>query len=253
MAIYEPGSGFSPDPESAGVLLFPTSRTVKRNILLFLSLSAYGTLLSQPEWTEACTESLGRLGGDGCLQENKFMREVIAYLSLQNCSQRQGSEDFLPKAFGPVFNSSHHYDLDYHHHHYELDCKETQRVNPKGDQSWIYIGRTDVEAETPIHWAPDAKNWLIGKDRDAGKDWRQEEKGTTEDEMVGWHHQLDGHEFEQAPGVGDEQGSLACCSPWGHKELGTTEQLNRTDHYELSLDMIFNFAKSQFFSTVIQG
>ena len=71
--------------------------------------------------------------------------------------------------------------------------------------------------------------------------------------MVGWHHQLDGHEFEQAPGVGDEQGSLACCSPWGHKELGTTEQLNRTDHYELSLDMIFNFAKSQFFSTVIQG
>ena len=93
------GSGFSPDPESAGVLLFPTSRTVKKNVLLFLSLSAYGTLLSQPEWTEAGTESLGRLGGDGWLQENKFMREVIAYLSLQNCSQRQGSEDFLPKAF----------------------------------------------------------------------------------------------------------------------------------------------------------
>ena len=84
----------------------------------------------------------------------------------------------------------------------------------------------DAEAETLILWPHDAKNWFIGKDRDAGKEWRQEEKGTTEDEMVGWHHQLDGYEFEQAPGVGNEQGSLACCSLWGHKESDITEQLN---------------------------
>ena len=77
-----------------------------------------------------------------------------------------------------------------------LDCKEIQPFHPKGNQSWVFIGRTDVEAETPVHWPPDAKNWLIGKDRDPGKDWRQEEKGTTEDEMVGWHHWLNGHEFE---------------------------------------------------------
>ena len=97
-----------------------------------------------------------------------------------------------------------------------LDCKKIKPVNPKGNQSWIFIGRTDAEAETRILWAPDV-NWLIGKDSDAGKDWRQEEKGTTEDEMVGWHHWLDGHEFEQDPGVGDGQGSLECCSPWGHR------------------------------------
>ena len=96
-----------------------------------------------------------------------------------------------------------------------LDCKEIQSVHPKGDQSWIFIGRTDAEAETPILWPPDAKNWLIGKDPNAGKDWRQEEKGTTGDEMVGWHHWLHGHEFEQASGVGDGQGGLACCSPRG--------------------------------------
>ena len=107
-----------------------------------------------------------------------------------------------------------------------LDCKEIQPVNPKGNQSWIFHWRTDAEAETPILWPPDAKNWLTGKDPDGGKDWRQEEKGTTEDEMVGSHHQLDGHEFEQALGVCDGQGSLACCSPWGCKELYTTQQLN---------------------------
>ena len=89
-----------------------------------------------------------------------------------------------------------------------------QPVNPKGDQSWIFIGRTNVEAETPILWPPDVKNWLIWKDPDAGKDWRREEKGMTENEMVGWHHQLNGHEFEQPPGVDEGQGSLACCSPW---------------------------------------
>ena len=94
-----------------------------------------------------------------------------------------------------------------------LDCKEIQPVNPKGNQSWIFIGRTYVEAETPILWPPDVKSWLIRKDSDAGKDWRQEEKGMTEEEMIGWHHQLNGHEFEQALGDGEEQESLACCSP----------------------------------------
>ena len=110
-----------------------------------------------------------------------------------------------------------------------LDCKDIKPVHPKGNQSWIFIGRTDAETETPILWPPDAKKWLTGKDPDAGKDWRQEEKGTTENEMVGWHHQLDRHEFEQAPGVGDGQGSLACCSPWEWKEWDVTEQLNWTE------------------------
>ena len=96
-----------------------------------------------------------------------------------------------------------------------LDCKEIQPVYPKGDESWVFIGRSDVEAETPILWPPDAKSWLIWKDPDAGKDWGQEEKGMTEDEMAGWHHRLDGHEFEWTPGVGDGQGSLVCFSPWG--------------------------------------
>ena len=94
-----------------------------------------------------------------------------------------------------------------------LDCKEIQPVHPKGDQSWIFLGRIEAEAETLILWPPDAKNWLLGKDPDAGKNWRREEKGTTEDEMVGWHHHLNRHEFEQAPRVGDGQGSLVCCSP----------------------------------------
>ena len=110
-----------------------------------------------------------------------------------------------------------------------LDCKDIKPVNPKGNQTWIFIGRTDVEAEAPILWAPDVRSWLIGNDPDAGKDWRQEEKGMTLDEMVGWHHQLNGHEFEQAPGIGDGQGSLTCCSPWGHKESDTTKRLNWTD------------------------
>ena len=110
-----------------------------------------------------------------------------------------------------------------------LDCKEIKPVNPKGNQSRIFIGRTDAEAETPILWPPDVKNWLIWKDPDAGKDWRWEEKGTAEDEMVGCRQLLDGHEFEQAPGVGDGQGSLECCSPWGHTESDTTEWLNWTD------------------------
>ena len=110
-----------------------------------------------------------------------------------------------------------------------LDYKKIQPVHPKGNQSWIFIGRTDAEAETPILWPPDVKNRLIAKDPDAGKDWRWEKKGMTEDEMVGWHHQCDGHEFEQAPGVGDGQGSLACCNPWGRKESDMTERLNWTE------------------------
>ena len=109
-----------------------------------------------------------------------------------------------------------------------LDSKEIQPVHPKGNQSWILIVRTDAEAETPILWPPD-ENWLIGKDPDARKDWRWEEKGMTEDEMVGWHHWLNGHEFEQAPGVGDGQDSLMCCRPWGCKELDMTESLNWTE------------------------
>ena len=115
-----------------------------------------------------------------------------------------------------------------------LDCNETQPVHPKGDQSWVLIGRTDVEAETPILCPPDAKSWLIGKDPDAGKDWAQEEKGTTEDEMVGWHHLLNGHGFGWTPEVGDGQGGLACCSSWGHKESDMTEQLNWTEPYVFS-------------------
>ena len=110
-----------------------------------------------------------------------------------------------------------------------LDSKKIQPVYPKGNQSWIFIGRTDAEAETPILWPPDAKNWLIWKDPDAGKDWRWEEKVTTEDEMACWHHQLDGHAFEQTLGIGNEQWSLACCSPWGHKELDVNEWLNWTE------------------------
>ena len=110
-----------------------------------------------------------------------------------------------------------------------LDCKEIQPVHPKGYQSWVFIGRTDVEAEAPILWPPDAKSWLICKDTDAGKDWGQEEKGTTEGEMVGWHHWLNGHEFGWTPGVGDGQGGLVCCSSWSRRESDTTEQLNWTE------------------------
>jgi len=107
-----------------------------------------------------------------------------------------------------------------------LDCKEIKPVNPKGNQSWIFIGRTDAEAEAPTLWPPGVKSQHIRKDPDAGKDWRQEEKGMTEDEMVGWHHWLNGHESEQTLGDGEGQGSLVCCSPWGHKELEMTEWLN---------------------------
>ena len=111
-----------------------------------------------------------------------------------------------------------------------LDCKEIPLVHPKGSPSWILVGRTDAETETPVLWPPDAKNWLLEKVPDAGKDGRQEDKGTMEDEMAGWHHRLHGHEFEWTPGAGDGQEGLACCSPWGRKELDTSEWLNWTDH-----------------------
>ena len=110
-----------------------------------------------------------------------------------------------------------------------LDCKEIQWVHPKGDQSWVFIERTYAEAETPILWPPHAKSWLIGRDPDAGRDWGQEEKGMAENEMAGWHCQLDGHEFKWTPGVGDGQGGLVCCYSWGRKESDTTDWLNWTE------------------------
>ena len=110
-----------------------------------------------------------------------------------------------------------------------LDCKEIKLINPKRNQSWIFIIKTDAEAEIPILWPPNSKNWFIGEDRDARKDWRQKEKVRTEDEMVGWHQRLDGQEFGQALGIGDGQGILALSSLWGHKESDTTEWLNWTE------------------------
>ena len=126
-----------------------------------------------------------------------------------------------------------------------LDCKEIQLVHPKGGQSWVLIGRTDVEAETPILWPPDGKSWLILKDPDAGKDWGQEEKGMTEDEMVGWHHQLNGHGFGWTLGVGDGQGGLVCCGSWGHKESDTTERLNWTELKVFTLNNVFIAGKNE--------
>ena len=114
-----------------------------------------------------------------------------------------------------------------------LDCKEIKLVNPKGNQSWIFTGSTDAEAETPILWPPNVKNWLTGKDPNAGKDWRQGEKGTTEDEMVGRNHRFNGHEFELTLADSEGQESLVCCSPWGYKELDTTEWLNNNNNRQL--------------------
>ena len=110
-----------------------------------------------------------------------------------------------------------------------LDCKEIQPVHSEGDQPWDFFGRNDAKAKTPVLWPPHGKSWLTGKDSDAGRDWGQEEKGTTEDEMAGWHHWLDGHESEWTPGVVDGQGGLACCDSWGRKESDTTERLNWTE------------------------
>ena len=110
-----------------------------------------------------------------------------------------------------------------------LGCKEIQPVHSEGDQPWDFFGRNDAKAEAPVLWPPHAKSWLLGKDSDAGRDWGQEEKGTTQDEMAGWHHWLDGCESEWTPRVGDGQGGLACCDSWGRKESDTTEGLNWTD------------------------
>ena len=120
-----------------------------------------------------------------------------------------------------------------------LDSKEIKPVNPKGNQLWIFIGRTDAEAEAPILWPSDAKSQLIGKDPDAGKDWKQREKGVTEDEMVGWHNGLNGLDFEQTLGDGEGQGSLVCCSPWGGKECDMIELLNNNSNRILSTEANF--------------
>ena len=126
-----------------------------------------------------------------------------------------------------------------------LGCKEIEPVNPKGNQPWIFIRRTDAEAEAPILWPPDVKSQPIRKDPDAGKDWRQEEKGTTEDKMVGWHHQLDGHEFVQAPGDGGGQGSLVWCSPWGRRESDNcvTEQQQQQNLANLISNALWQWGK----------
>ena len=127
-----------------------------------------------------------------------------------------------------------------------LDCKEIQPVHSKGDKPWDFFGRIDAKAETPVLWPPHAKSWLIEKDPDAGRDWWQEEKGTTEDEMAGWHHQLNGCQFEWTPGVDDGQGGLACCDSWGLKESDMTERLNWTELNGLlkhTFSLLYNFHK----------
>ena len=125
-----------------------------------------------------------------------------------------------------------------------LDCKEIQPVHSNGDQPWVFFGRNDAKAETPILWPPYVKSWLIGKDSDAARDWGQDEKGTTEDEMTGCHHRLDGHKFEWTPGDGDGQGGLACCDSWGRKESDITERLNWTELNEFPNRKIYT--KSRF-------
>ena len=121
-----------------------------------------------------------------------------------------------------------------------LDCKEIQPVRSEGDQPWDFFGRNDAKAETPVLWPPHTKSWLIGKDSDAGRDWGQEEKGTTEDEMAGRHHWLDGRESEWTPGVVDEQGGLACCDSWGHNESDMTERLNWTEGVKIWVTFYFS-------------
>ena len=130
----------------------------------------------------------------------------------------------------------------------ESPCKGIQPVHPKWDQSWVFTGRTDAEAEILILWPPHGKSWLTGKDPVAGRDWGQEEKGTTEDEVAGCHHWLNGHEFEWTPGVGDGQGGLACCDSWGRKELDTTERLNWTE-LNMTLSAFTPYPREVLFST----
>ena len=125
-------------------------------------------------------------------------------------------------------------------HESPLDCKEIQPVHSEGDQSWVFFGRTYAKAETLVLWPPHAKSWLTGKNSDAGRDWGQEEKGMTEDEMAGWHYRLDGREFEWTPGVGDGQGGLACCDSWGRKESDTTERLDWTELNSLNVSLEYH-------------
>ena len=123
-----------------------------------------------------------------------------------------------------------------------LDCKEIQPVHSEGDQPWVFFGRNDAKAETPVLWPPHVKSWFIGKDFDVGRDWEQEEKGTTEDEMAGWHHWLNGCESKWTPGVGDGQGGLVCCDSWGCKESDTTEQLNWTELKDVTVIKNWRFS-----------
>ena len=129
-----------------------------------------------------------------------------------------------------------------------------ESVHPKGNQLWIFIGRTDAEDETPILWPPDVKSWLIWKDPDSGKDWGQEEKGTTEDEMAGWHYRLNGHWFGWTLGVGDAQGGLAWCGSWCRKESDTTERLNWTEQiicfFIFSISSWFSLGRLYFYKNV---
>ena len=139
------------------------------------------------------------------------------------------SLSYLPSPGSPFLPCKCIHQYHFSRFHIYALIYEIQPVHPKGDQSWVFIGRADAEAETPIHWPPDTKSWLIGKDPDARRDWGQEEKGTTEDEMAGCRHWLDTHEFGSTPGVGDGQGGLKCCDSWGRKESDTTEWLNCTE------------------------
>ena len=131
-----------------------------------------------------------------------------------------------------------------------LDCKEIQPVHSEGDQPWDFFGRNDAKAEAPVLWPPLAESWLIGKDSDARRDWGQEEKGTTEDEMAGWHHRLDRRESEWSPGDGDGQGGLACCNSWGRKESDTTEQLNWLTDWRLSWNSLCSTSLGFFYPFV---
>ena len=158
-----------------------------------------------PPWPEPSFQIFSPWFSEVCVMMGGVMKGIATAVWAQNCC-------FWTVVFKKALESP-------------LDCKEIQPVHPK-DQAWVFIGRTDVEAEIPILWPHDAKSWLIGKDPDAGKDWGQEEKGTTEDEVVGWHHWPNGHGYGWTLGFGDGQGGLACCGSWGCKELDTTEQLN---------------------------
>jgi len=152
-----------------------------------------------------------------------MMNEIVSLISLSDIlsfSSVQFSRSVVSDSLRPH---------ELQHARPPLDCKEIQPVHSEGDQPWDFFGRTDAKAETPILWPPHAKSWLIGKDSDAGTDWGQEDKGTTEDEMAGWHHWLNGCESGWTPGVGDGQGGLACCNSWGREESDTTERLNWTE------------------------